>query len=222
MQKFAGLIIVLSALFVLSSGSALALPILTLDDGIHTAVVVNDNGANDLANTEDGMISYFGTVGAWDITMALGSSYPAIGFYGFPQMHLTGSLTSLYGTGSMTFTFEDTFTLDGSVTALTSAAGYWGTLSGVSFETYIDDTLLADFGPETGGGYFEVSTMLPNLTGTEHTIKVVGTLTADAVGLSGSIDAGVTVPEPGTVVLLGSGLLGLCGYGYRRKKKMQS
>ena len=36
------------------------------------------------------------------------------------------------------------------------------------------------------------------------------------INVSGKV---TPVPEPGTLLLLGSGLLGLCGYGYRRKKK---
>lgn len=90
--------------FSLMASSAMALPDLTL--------VNNGNGDSDsllFGASVDGIMLFGDTMGGWDVTRSMGSSYPAIGAVGFPEMYVTGSTTSLLGAGSLTFTFTDTF-----------------------------------------------------------------------------------------------------------------
>jgi hypothetical protein len=189
-------------------GGASAFPILTLKAGADT-VIVDDS--IDLI-TNDGIVNYFGDLGDTTVTFAVGTSYPAIGGFDFPTLHLTAQVTG--GIDLVSFELKDTFDfLDDGITSWVTQFGGAGpgavsltaTLNGVTIANF------SEFGPDQFSSY--VPTDSPYEFVLSGTIQAIRQQTT-------SFDANLSpVPEPATMLLFSSGILGLVGICRRKKSQ---
>ncbi len=183
---------------------------LTLDDGTNS-IVIEDGDSNDGASNT-GEIVFFGSLGIWTFNLGGGiSDSPS----GISSLHLD-SFNRSSGAGTLTVTLEDdTFTsvLSGSsaVSGISVATG--GT---VGLLSYVDGVEIANLGPLSG--FQAADTSFDVSTGSLYSMVMVATITHLGSGTT-SLDSSVSVPTPGTLALLGIGLLGF-GISSRKKRSL--
>jgi len=222
MKKFIVALGVVVAL-ALASGSSQAAAVLTLRDLVtSTTVTVIDDGAGDVLNTTPGAITFAGSVGSnWWINVSTGLTKPVSGSATAPSMDLNSTDVSK-GAGQLEITLSDDGFLNPSLGEIGLSLYFGGTAIGdISYEAFVNATSLDVLSfsnpslPSTyafsGTGYGSAS------AGSPYSLSQIVTITHFGAGAS-SFDAAL-VPEPGTMVLLGSGLIGLAGWS--RKKFRQ-
>lgn len=220
MRKLAALLA--GAMLMMSAGSAWATPTIRLFDGTNT-VDIADGGITD-ANPLDGAVTYIGAVGAWTLNVSTGITKPFVGTALLPYMDLNSVNTSA-GAGSLQILFSETgFMGDPGLGGFTTNVG--GTTAGTFGVKSFFDTgnvlfgtsgALAELGP-FGPGAFAGSESNPagSINGL-YSLTIDALINHETAGVT-SFDAELTpVPEPGTMMLLGAGFLGLAIYGKRRK-----
>lgn len=195
--------------------SAQADLILTLSDG-ESSVTMTDLDT-------DGAVLYAGSIGDWVLNITVGIAGPIIGDGNSSSLDLNSlNVTGRSESGGVLYiALTDTGNMVpfGNTNYLVE---YGGTTGGsIAFQSYVDTTNAA-FGTEnllydtgalggafsgTGFGYIGVSG--------PYSITTVATIRHENGYMASGFNHGVTISEPGSLALIGIGLLGLA-FGIRR------
>lgn len=211
------------AVVVLMSASAYATPLqmdistgaftLTIDDGDTGAALGHAADSNAAA----GAITFIGSLGGWTFQVNTGLGSPAIGM---GNMDLAFLANGAAGTADLIIKFSEAGITEAGSFEMTVG----GTANGTGTVTYTayygaalqtEANLIATLGPFccgafSGNGGGGSTPALPFAM----TQKIV--IEAGANGTTANGDAGLTVPEPSTLLLLGTGLIGLATWRRRR------
>ena len=201
-----------------------AVPMLRLTTSTGATATVIDGGAND-SSSLDGLVLFNGPLGNWTINVTTGLSKPALGSDLVPILDLVSfNMTSSGPAGTIWLEFTETgFASQPNSAHVGTAIG--GTTTGnVTFRTFFDAANLA-FGQGTeltsasyndsafsGTGWNSLESSDP------YSLTLLVGITHDGRPWQmTSFDANIQVPEPASLLLVGTGLLAMALFLGRRR-----
>lgn len=188
--------------FAFTGVAANASLILTIDDGVHTPIEVSEPDGNVLSG---------GTLGTWQFNV-MGSTNPSVGTDYIDALNLM-SFTAGGGEGTLTVTLTRT-EMDKSPANWVAYLG--GTTFGsIEFETLLNGTAISHYSA-TGKDFRYSDSGQIDYVG-PYSMSLVATINHDSIYDWSGFNYTVTVPEPSTLALLGSGLL-LTGWAAMRRR----
>ena len=200
----------------LAAGPTFAAAMLSLNDGTNS-ITITDQGAGD-ANPIEGVVTTVWTAPntLWTSTVSIGTTYPADGSAIKPYMDLNAVLTSQRA-GQLTITFTQDGFLAGTAVFNSDVGGTLNQNASALFMAMADGQSISSIGPFSTAGAFSGSdsrNFLANAT--PYSMSLQAVITHGGGGTT-SFDYQVEVPEPGTLALLG---LGLIGFGLSRRRRI--
>jgi len=201
---FFAIMIVFAVVFAMSVQTVQATPILNLSSG-STSISVADGSADD-ANPLAGVITYIGNVGSsWYLNVATGILG---GTASTPSLDLNSvDATGLAG-GTLTITLSNQFAGPFTAGSVNSMVG--GTTAGtVNFQTLLDNVAFSTLGTFGPGAFSGATTS--GFSSFSGLLALQATISHSGAGVT-SFNESAQVPEPGVMILFGSGLLALVGF----------
>jgi len=206
------------------SANVHAIATLQISDG-STTVSIADNAAGD-TNPVVGAVTSLTPIGNFMIGVTTGLTMPVLGSPVMPTMDVNSVQVSIGNGGTITIAFSEVNYGPLAVGSNLVSMAIGGVTGGsVSWDAYYDTgntlfaqtSLIGSLGAFSGGAF--AGTTAGQLgTGSPFSITSVMTINHGVGTKVSSFDAIIEpVPEPGTIMLLGTGVVGLILYGRRRK-----